>query len=122
MNHIITYNEAIRWYKNGKLEPYEDIEEPIVEKDLFVFNYMGNYYIAYYDDKYIFDNGYCFIGEGFIFESKLRINSLKVAIPDKITNDKLITLYIRNDKGKDEQKNSYFRDLPQNIKDRIIGY
>jgi len=132
MNHIITYNEAIRWYKNGKIEPFKDVEEPIVEKDLFIFQYNVGYYIAYYqvdyfqssNAKWLYPMGFTnpkttkeiFIKELFLFDSDSAINNIRIIIPDRIPDNTLIK-YINGNLTIE----STIDNLPIEIKERIIN-
>jgi len=123
MNHIITYNEAIRWYKNGKLEPYEDIEEPIVKKDLFIFKSL-RYYIAYYDEKYqeIFDGNEHYFINLHVFDRPREQNvSGGVIVPIKIHSNTPIIYFLMSEKGKEVSITAFHNDLPIEIKERIIN-
>jgi len=122
MNHIITYNEAIRWYKNGKIEPFKDIEEPIVEKDLFLFAYGGGrYYMAYYNgDELLYDN-FHYMKNVLIFDRpKSNGLDIRISIPTKVKDDMFISYFIQTYKGED-RINCYYTDLPIEIKERIIN-
>jgi len=121
MNNIISYNEAIRWYKNGKLELYKDIEEPIVEKDLFVFNYGSGNYIAYYNGDELFYDNFHYMENVLIFDRpKSNGLNIRINIPTKVKDDLFISYFIQTYKGEDHI-DCYYTDLPIEIKERIIN-
>lgn len=111
MKNLITYNEAIRWYKNGKLEPNTEPEiEPENKKDLTVIIYNGTYYLL---------SSYESLIDGTILKNFTLYNSkqyglpLSIKIPSKIKATSMIRLF------NEKQHSSQLCDLPQDMIDRI---
>jgi len=124
MNNIISYNEAIRWYKNGKLELYKDIEEPIVEKDLFIFKYNNKYYISRSEENLqgrFDDKGHLI--HVTIFDRPIDDRLyLTVNLPSKVYENTPIKYIIHDELGKEKERiNVLLKDLTIEIKERIIN-
>jgi len=123
MNHIITYNEAIRWYKNGKIEPFKDIEEPIVEKDLLIVEQSSNFFLLNMKrSKINYKNTEVISLSSFeIFDNKVFDHNIIFNITSKIDNY-LNIIICSNYKYYEGTTTTYkLKDLPIEIKERIIN-
>lgn len=109
--------EAIRWYKNGKLEPFTQPEKDLILVQIVAFNQL--YYIAHYDDNFknkknIFNGKPHTVANVDIYCENANGN-LQLIIPEKVDSGR-VQYWIEN-----RWVETTISKLPVDLKERIIN-